>query len=58
MGIVQAVVLLFAGSWSDRVGLRKPCILVPIAADIVAFGGEYGATYGYASWAFKPLMNP
>ncbi|XP_041776449.1 thymic stromal cotransporter protein isoform X1 [Anopheles merus] len=38
VGIVQAVVLLFAGSWSDRVGLRKPCILVPIAADIVAFG--------------------
>uniref|UniRef100_A0A182PQZ3 Major facilitator superfamily (MFS) profile domain-containing protein n=1 Tax=Anopheles epiroticus TaxID=199890 RepID=A0A182PQZ3_9DIPT len=37
VGIVQAVVLLFAGSWSDRVGLRKPCILVPIAADIVAF---------------------
>uniref|UniRef100_A0AAG5DG81 Major facilitator superfamily (MFS) profile domain-containing protein n=1 Tax=Anopheles atroparvus TaxID=41427 RepID=A0AAG5DG81_ANOAO len=38
VGIVQAVVLLFVGSWSDRVGLRKPCILVPIAADIVAFG--------------------
>uniref|UniRef100_A0A182QD70 Major facilitator superfamily (MFS) profile domain-containing protein n=1 Tax=Anopheles farauti TaxID=69004 RepID=A0A182QD70_9DIPT len=37
VGIVQAVVLLFAGSWSDRVGLRKPCILVPIAADIVSF---------------------
>ncbi|XP_052896223.1 thymic stromal cotransporter protein-like [Anopheles moucheti] len=37
VGIIQAVVLLFAGSWSDRVGLRKPCILVPIAADIVAF---------------------
>ncbi|XP_049280678.1 thymic stromal cotransporter protein-like isoform X1 [Anopheles funestus] len=36
-GIIQVVVLLFAGSWSDRVGLRKPCILVPIAADIVAF---------------------
>uniref|UniRef100_A0A182LSM0 Major facilitator superfamily (MFS) profile domain-containing protein n=1 Tax=Anopheles culicifacies TaxID=139723 RepID=A0A182LSM0_9DIPT len=37
VGIIQAVVLLFAGSWSDRVGLRKPCILVPIAADILAF---------------------
>uniref|UniRef100_A0A182VTZ5 Major facilitator superfamily (MFS) profile domain-containing protein n=1 Tax=Anopheles minimus TaxID=112268 RepID=A0A182VTZ5_9DIPT len=36
VGIIQVVVLLFAGSWSDRVGLRKPCILVPIAADIVA----------------------
>ncbi|XP_062551285.1 proton-coupled folate transporter-like [Armigeres subalbatus] len=32
-GLVQAVVLLFAGSWSDRAGLRKPCILIPIAAD-------------------------
>ncbi|XP_039441990.1 thymic stromal cotransporter homolog [Culex pipiens pallens] len=36
-GLVQAVVLLFAGSWSDRVGLRKPCILIPIAADIANF---------------------
>ncbi|XP_065084289.1 probable peptidoglycan muropeptide transporter SLC46 [Ochlerotatus camptorhynchus] len=35
-GLVQTVVLLFAGSWSDRVGLRKPCILIPIAADIIS----------------------
>ncbi|XP_021708738.1 proton-coupled folate transporter [Aedes aegypti] len=35
-GLVQAVVLLFAGSWSDRAGLRKPCILIPIAADILS----------------------
>ncbi|XP_058840701.1 uncharacterized protein LOC131696214 isoform X3 [Topomyia yanbarensis] len=36
-GLVQAVVLIFAGSWSDRVGLRKPCLLIPIVADILSF---------------------
>ncbi|XP_055544755.1 proton-coupled folate transporter-like [Wyeomyia smithii] len=36
-GLVQAVVLIFLGSWSDRVGLRKPCLLIPIAADIISF---------------------
>nr|XP_019548316.2 proton-coupled folate transporter-like [Aedes albopictus] len=35
-GLVQAIVLLFAGSWSDRAGLRKPCILIPIAADTLS----------------------
>ncbi|XP_058449168.1 uncharacterized protein LOC131429137 [Malaya genurostris] len=36
-GIVQAIVLIFAGSWSDRVELRKPCLLIPVAADIISF---------------------
>ncbi|XP_049549407.1 uncharacterized protein LOC125960202 [Anopheles darlingi] len=31
-GLVQVVVLLVAGSWTDRAGALKPCILVPIAA--------------------------
>ncbi|XP_055599263.1 proton-coupled folate transporter-like [Uranotaenia lowii] len=37
-GLIQAFVLIFAGSFSDRVGLRKPCILIPIAADVLQFG--------------------
>ncbi|XP_053695795.1 proton-coupled folate transporter-like [Sabethes cyaneus] len=36
-GLVQAVVLIFVGSWSDRVGLRKPCLLIPIAADVLSY---------------------
>ncbi|EAT44681.1 AAEL003983-PA [Aedes aegypti] len=35
-GLIEVVILLFAGSWSDRVGLRKPCILIPIAADTIS----------------------
>ncbi|XP_035776393.1 proton-coupled folate transporter-like [Anopheles albimanus] len=31
-GLVQVIVLLVAGSWTDRAGALKPCILVPIAA--------------------------
>ena len=44
-GLIQVVVLLFAGSWSDRVGLRKPCILIPMVADIFHFGFLIIAAY-------------
>ncbi|XP_050087787.1 proton-coupled folate transporter-like isoform X2 [Anopheles aquasalis] len=35
-GLVQVIVLLVAGSWTDRAGALKPCILVPIAAQTVS----------------------
>ncbi|KAK9693843.1 Major Facilitator Superfamily [Popillia japonica] len=33
-GIIPSAVLLFLGSWSDRSGRRKPCILLPLIGEV------------------------
>ncbi|XP_046744566.1 solute carrier family 46 member 3-like [Diprion similis] len=32
---LPAVLILFIGAWSDRTGLRKPCMLVPIVGEFL-----------------------
>lgn len=33
---LPALIILFVGSWSDRRGLRKPCMLIPIIGEFIS----------------------
>lgn len=44
---LPALLILFVGSWSDRRGRRKPCMLVPIMGEIINAAGHLVCTYFY-----------
>lgn len=48
--IIQSVILLFMGSWSDRNRRRKPCILLPVVGELVASVG-----YAFCAYFFQEL---
>ncbi|KAE8749045.1 hypothetical protein FOCC_FOCC004212 [Frankliniella occidentalis] len=44
---LPAVIILFVGSWSDRHGCRKPCMLLPIIGEFLTAVGLLVCTYFY-----------
>ncbi|XP_014254647.1 proton-coupled folate transporter-like [Cimex lectularius] len=42
---IPAVLILFFGSWSDRRGRRKPCMLLPITGEFLTAIGLIACTY-------------
>ena len=42
---VPAVLILFFGAWSDRIGKRKPCMLLPIVGEFLTTVGFIVCTY-------------
>ncbi|KAK3928682.1 Proton-coupled folate transporter [Frankliniella fusca] len=44
---LPAVLILFVGSWSDRHGCRKPCMLLPILGELLTSIGLLVCTYFY-----------
>lgn len=32
---IPCIIILFFGSWSDRHGKRKPCILIPLVGHVI-----------------------
>ncbi|KAJ1519546.1 hypothetical protein ONE63_004825 [Megalurothrips usitatus] len=44
---LPAVLILFVGSWSDRHGRRKPCMLLPIVGELLTSLGLLVCTYFY-----------
>ena len=44
---LPAVIILFVGSWSDRHGRRKPCMLFPIVGEFLTSLGLLVCTYFY-----------
>ncbi|XP_034241434.1 proton-coupled folate transporter-like isoform X2 [Thrips palmi] len=44
---LPAVLILFVGSWSDRHGRRKPCMLLPIIGELLTSIGLLVCTYFY-----------
>lgn len=44
---LPAVLILFVGSWSDRHGRRKPCMLLPIVGELLTSIGLLVCTYFY-----------
>nr|XP_024215107.1 proton-coupled folate transporter-like isoform X2 [Halyomorpha halys] len=42
---IPAVLILFFGSWSDRRGRRRPCMLVPMVGEILTHTGLIICTY-------------
>ncbi|KAK5649903.1 hypothetical protein RI129_000932 [Pyrocoelia pectoralis] len=42
---LPAFLILFVGAWSDRHGLRKPCMLLPIIGEFCTVVGLMGCTY-------------
>lgn len=47
--IIPSLFLLFMGSWSDRHGRRKPFILLPVVAEVVATLGFWLACISFTS---------
>lgn len=41
IGIFPIIIILFAGGWSDRKGLRKPCMLFPLIGESLGCIGKY-----------------
>lgn len=41
VGIFPIIIILFAGGWSDRKGLRKPCMLFPLIGESLGCIGKY-----------------
>lgn len=42
---LPALLIMFVGSWSDRWGLRKPCMMVPIIGEFLTVIGLMVSTY-------------
>lgn len=40
IGIFPIIIILFAGGWSDRKGLRKPCMLFPLIGESLGCIGK------------------
>lgn len=40
IGIFPIIIILFAGGWSDRKGLRKPCMLFPLIGESLGCVGK------------------
>lgn len=43
--VVPCTLIIFWGSWSDRHGRRKPCMLMPILGEILMNLGMMGCVY-------------
>lgn len=58
---LPAILILFIGAWSDRTGLRKPCMLVPIVGEFLTSISLIICTYWFyelpmeAAGAFEAL---
>lgn len=44
---LPALLIMFVGSWSDRWGKRKPCMLIPIVGELLTVLGLIICTYFY-----------
>lgn len=44
---LPALLIMFVGSWSDRWGKRKPCMLIPIVGELMTVLGLIVCTYFY-----------
>lgn len=44
---LPAFLIMFVGSWSDRWGKRKPCMLLPIVGELLTSIGLMVCTYFY-----------
>lgn len=44
---LPAILILFMGAWSDRTGLRKPCMLLPIIGEFFSSVTLIGLTYWF-----------
>lgn len=44
---LPSILILFMGAWSDRSGLRKPCMLVPIVGEFLSSITLIGLTYWF-----------
>lgn len=44
---LPTILILFMGAWSDRTGLRKPCMLLPIIGEFLSSVTLIGCTYWF-----------
>ncbi|KAG5668431.1 hypothetical protein PVAND_016371 [Polypedilum vanderplanki] len=49
---IPCVLILFIGSWSDRNGRRKPCMMIPIFGELVSSAGLILNAY-YKDWSME-----
>lgn len=50
---IPAFMIVFIGAWSDRTGLRRPCMLLPIIGEFVTSFGLILCTYYLLEWPLE-----
>lgn len=51
--IIPAFMIVFIGAWSDRTGLRRPCMLMPIIGEFLTSFGLILCTFYLLEWPLE-----
>ncbi|XP_077287139.1 putative peptidoglycan muropeptide transporter SLC46 [Arctopsyche grandis] len=51
--IIPAFMIVFIGAWSDRTGLRRPCMLMPIVGEFLTSFGLILCTFYLLEWPLE-----